>query len=128
MADIISMSLNPDLRSELDLISKEMGFSGRSDVLRAGLRMLIEDHRQKKKLSGKVDAALLVMHAEQHSTSVSSLEHKYQAITKTQVHNVLANGKCLEIFILSGDATEVHKMADEFQANKDMIMVKLIAS
>ena len=128
MAEIISISLNPKLLKELDSLTKEMGFSGRSAVLRASLQTLIREYKQQKKLEGKIDATLLVIHERKHSSTVSQIEHKYQDITKTQIHNVLTNDKCLEIFIVSGSAEKIQKMAEEFRSNKDMNIVKLIAS
>ena len=128
MAEIISVSLNPELLKRLDSVTKEMGFPGRSAVLRAGLQMLIREADQQKKLKGKIDATLLVIHEKKHSSTVSQIEHKYQDITKTQIHNVLSDNKCLEIFIVSGDAENIQKMTEEFRSNKDMSNVKLITS
>ncbi|MDP3485606.1 MAG: ribbon-helix-helix protein, CopG family, partial [Methanobacteriaceae archaeon] len=51
---IISISLNEKLLGELDSLKEDMGFSGRSDVIRAAARMLIDDNRQSKNISGNV--------------------------------------------------------------------------
>ena len=128
MAEIISVSLNSELLKELDSLTEKTEFSGRSAVLRAGLQMLIGERKQQKKLEGKIDATLLVIHEKKHSSAVSQIEHKYRDVTKTQIHNVLKNDKCLEIFIVSGSAEKIQKMAEEFRSNKNMNAVKLIAS
>jgi CopG family nickel-responsive transcriptional regulator len=45
MAKIISMSLTSELLDEIDTLQGELGFSGRSEVIRAGIRMLLADSR-----------------------------------------------------------------------------------
>ena len=45
---IVSVSLSEKLLEEIDSIEKEIGFSGRSDVIRASARMLIADNREKR--------------------------------------------------------------------------------
>jgi len=37
---IVSISLNDEILSELDRLKKSMGFSGRSEAIRAGIRNL----------------------------------------------------------------------------------------
>ena len=128
MAQIISMSLNEKILGEVDKIQKDMGFSGRSETIRAGLRMLITDKREKSKLKGIIDAVLLVIHEDKNSEEFSILRHRHEELIKTQVHNHLENHKCLEILILKGNAEDVKKLAEGFQTNRKIDFVKLIVS
>ena len=128
MAQIISMSLNDKILKDIDKLQKEMGFSGRSETIRAGLRMLIADKKEKSKLRGIIDAVLLVIHEDRNSEEVSLLRHRHEELIKTQVHNHLENHKCLEIFILKGDAENIKKLAEGFLANRKIDFVKLIVS
>ena len=59
---IISLSLNSKILKELDKIQKEMGFSGRSEVIRTGVRTLLADIKERTELSGKIKAVLLLIH------------------------------------------------------------------
>jgi len=128
MTKIISISLNDRILKEINRVQEEMGFSGRSETIRAGLRMLITDKKEKSKLRGVIDAVLLVIHEDKHSDEVSILRHKYEGLIKTQVHNHLENHKCLEMLVLKGDAEKVKKLAEEFQTNRKIDFVKLIVS
>lgn len=128
MAQIISMSLNDKILKDIDKLQKEMGFSGRSETIRAGLRMLIADKKEKSKLRGIIDAVLLVIHEDRNSEEVSFLRHRHEGLIKTQVHNHLESHKCLEIFILKGDAENIKKLAEGFLANRKIDFVKLIVS
>ena len=49
---IVSVSLSEKLLEEIDSIKNEMGFSGRSDVIRSSTRMLIADNREKSIMTG----------------------------------------------------------------------------
>lgn len=50
---IVSVSLSKKLLKDIDSIQNEMGFSGRSDVIRASARMLIADNREKSAKIGR---------------------------------------------------------------------------
>ena len=125
---IISISLYEFLLRDIDKLQQELGFSGRSDMIRAGLRALMADHKEKSKLKGVVEGVLLAIHDDRHSEEVSVLRHKYEKLVKTQIHNQLENDKCLEILVLKGDAEKVRKLAEEFQANRKIDFVKLVVS
>ena len=44
---IISISLTDEILNEIDKFQQELGFSGRSEVMRAGARMLLADNKEK---------------------------------------------------------------------------------
>ena len=125
---IVSISLNSTIFLEIDNIQKEMGFSGRSETIRAAVRMMVADRREKDDLTGFIDATLMVIHDEKYVEGVSKIWHDHQSLIKTQVHNHLENNKCLEIFVLKGDAKSIRRMVDDFQVNKNLDYVKLIVS
>jgi CopG family nickel-responsive transcriptional regulator len=125
---IVSVSLNKRILQEIDAIQDEMGFSGRSETIRAAIRMLSADKRDKEDLIGVLDATLLVIHDENSSDSVSRIRHDFSDLIKTQVHNHLENQKCLEIFVIKGDAKRIKLMTNSFQINKNMDYVKLIVA
>ncbi len=125
---IVSVSLNQRILQRIDAVQEEMGFSGRSEAIRAAIRMLIADKKEKDDLSGVIDATLLVIHDEKSSQWVSNIRHDFQDLIKTQVHNHLENEKCLEIFVVNGDAERIKKMTRSFQTHKNLDYVKLIVS
>ncbi len=59
---IVSISLNDEILSELDKLQSTMGFSGRSEAIRAGIRSFVSDEKQNSNLSGNIHAILLVVH------------------------------------------------------------------
>ncbi|OYT53143.1 MAG: nickel-responsive regulator 1 [Candidatus Altiarchaeales archaeon ex4484_2] len=123
---IVSISLKNRLLEEIDDLRRDVGFSGRSEVVRAGLRMLLEEHNQKSMLSGRVDALLLLIHDEKSFEDISRIRHRYQRVIKMQLHSHLENDKCLEVMLLNGDAGDVKKITDDYQANRRIHNIKLV--
>ncbi len=126
MAKIISISLNEEILKEIDKIQKKLGFSGRSEVIRAGARMLIADSKEKEKLSGRMNSILLLIHNQKAEDTVTEIKHKFENITKTQIHSHLKEDKCLEIFILDGEADKIKELVKLFQTSGKMEYIKLI--
>ena len=125
---IISISLNEKILGEIDRIQKELGFSGRSEVIRAGARMLVADSREKEKLTGRINSILMLIHDQETEDVVTEIKHNFEDITKTQIHSHLKEDKCLEIFVLDGDADRIKEMVRLFQTNKGIEYVKLIVA
>jgi len=128
MVKIISMSLSEDLLAEMDRVQKELGFSGRSEVIRAGVRMFLADNREKEKLAGKLDSILMVIHNQKAEDAVTKIKHSFEDIIKTQIHSHLKGDKCLEIFTLDGDARRIKELVKLLQASRKMDYVKLIVA
>ncbi|MBI2664884.1 CopG family ribbon-helix-helix protein [Candidatus Woesearchaeota archaeon] len=124
---VISISLSEKILKEIDAL-KEEGYAGRSEVLRAGLRSLMAETKDKSKLRGLIDGVLLVMHDDLHTEQASEIRHRHQRIIKTHIHNQLDNDKCLEIFVVGGDAEKIRELTDAFQTNKKIDFAKLIVS
>ncbi|HDH41144.1 MAG TPA: CopG family ribbon-helix-helix protein [Candidatus Altiarchaeales archaeon] len=125
---IISISLSDKLLEETDRIQKELGFSGRSEVIRAGARMLIADSREKEKLVGRINSILLLIHNQKVEDIVTEIKHRFEDITKTQIHSHLRENKCLEVFVLDGDAKRIKEITRLFQTSGKMEYVKLIVA
>ena len=125
---IISISLNDGLLAGIDKLQKELGFSGRSEGIRAGARMLIAYSKEKEKLEGRLNFVLLLIHAQKAEDVVTEIKHEFEDIISTQIHNHLREDKCLEVFILEGDAARIKELVRLFQITGKMDYVKLIVA
>ena len=124
---IVSISLSEQILNQVDKL-KEAGYAGRSEVIRAGLRSLLAEAKEKTVLKGKVNGVLLAVHDDRDTSEATIIRHRYEGIIKTHIHNQLENHKCLEIFVVSGDAMQVRKLADDLQTNKKIEFSKLVVS
>jgi len=124
---IISISLNEEILSEIDKLQKSMGFSGRSEIIRAGLRTLISEEKQRSNLSGLIHAILMVVHDEESEQIVTGIKHNHEDLIGTHLHSKIDGNKCMELFLLRGEAQKVDVMTRDFQTNRKMEHVKLVA-
>ncbi|MEW5937559.1 MAG: CopG family ribbon-helix-helix protein [Candidatus Thermoplasmatota archaeon] len=128
MTKIISMSLSDELLTEIDRIQKEGGFSGRSEVMRAGIRMLLADTREKERLVGRHDAVLIAIHSPSAEDAVTLIKHSFEDIITTQMHSHLKDDKCMEIFTIQGEAPRIREFVRSFQHSKKLEYLKLIVA
>lgn len=124
---IVSVSLNDDILSEIDSLQKTLGFSGRSEIVRAGIRQLAAEEKDRQNLVGFIHALLMVVHDEESEKQVTDMKHSYDDLVQTHLHSKVRGDRCLEVFLLKGDAEGVKKMTKKFQSNKKMDHVKLIS-
>ena len=123
---IVSISLTEEILKEIDNLQKNLGFSGRSDAIRAGIRSFVSEEKQKENLSGNVNAILLVVHNDEYDNQVTGIKHSYEDLITTHLHSKIEGDKCMELFMLKGEADLVSGITKDFQINKKMDTVKLV--
>ncbi len=124
---IISLSLNDTMLQELDSVQKAMGFSGRSEAIRAAIRMLLGEFKEES-LTGKVRGILLLIHEHEAESLVTNVKHNFLDIIHTQLHNRFKEGKCLELFLLEGEADRVREMTRTFQKTDSIEVTRLVVA
>ena len=125
---VISLSANEKMLTELDRIQRELGFSGRSETIRAAVRMFISEYTEKKDLTGRVRGVLLVIHEHEAEDFITRIKHKFMDIIYTQLHNRFKEGRCLELFILDGEAERIAQLKKVLQKSEQIEHVKLIVA
>ena len=123
---IVSISLTEEILKEIDSLQKNLGFSGRSDAIRAGIRSFVSEEKQKENLTGNVNAILLVVHNDEYDNQVNGIKHSYEDLITTHLHSKIEGDKCMELFMLKGEANLVTDITKDFQTNKKMDTVKLV--
>lgn len=123
---VVSLSLNDQLLEELDEIQGELGYSGRSEAVRAAIRLFLVDGREKQRLEGNVSGLLLALHSHEAEHHVTQIKGQYQDIINMQLHNRFHEGKCMELFLLEGDAARVRELSAQLQRNEENEYVKLL--
>ena len=123
---IVSLSFPETMLNEMDQIQKNGGFAGRSELVRAAVRLLIEDSKDKDTLSGHMNAIVLVTHDEFDEAPVTRLKHQFEEIVRTHIHNKISKNNCVELFLLEGDGKKIGMMVREFQKEDKLKSVKLV--
>ena len=123
---IVSLSFPEQMIRDMDEIRKSLGFTGRSELVRAAIRLLLEDKREKDSLRGQVAAILAVTHNQEDEEPVTRIKHSFEDIIRTHLHNKITRTNCVELFLLEGDAQKIASMSNGFQKEDKMKSVKLV--
>jgi CopG family nickel-responsive transcriptional regulator len=123
---IVSVSLNKEILTEIGKLQKSLGFTGRSEIIRASLRSMLSEEKRRRDLIGELHALFLVTHDEKADDEINEMRHAYDKLINTHLHNKIDKERCLEIFVLNGDANQIKDMTKRFQSNKKMHNVRLI--
>ena len=123
---IVSISLTKDFLKEMDELQSSEGFSGRSELIRAGIRSLMNQKIDRENLVGNMQCVLLITHEEGEEHSVTDIKHEFDKITKTGLHYKLGAKKCVELLIVDGKANEVKELMRRFQVSGEVDNIKLV--
>ena len=123
---IVSLSLPVQMLKAMDEIQDSVGFSGRSELVRAGIRLLLEDTKAKDAITGKANAVIVVGHARDDEEPVTRLKHRFEDIVRTHIHVKVSHEDCIELFVLAGDGKDIVSMTKEFEKERKIRSVKLL--
>jgi CopG family nickel-responsive transcriptional regulator len=111
---------------DMDQIQKSRGFTGRSELVRAAIRLMLEDTKEKDSMAGRISAIVTVTHNQEDEEPITRLKHSFQDIVRTHIHSKINHGNCIELFLLEGDGKKVASMTKSFQKEENMKSVRLI--
>ena len=123
---IVSLSFPTELLREMDAVQRNSGFTGRSELVRAAIRLMLEDNRGKDSLSGEINGLIVVTHNEDEEEPVTKLKHGFEDIIKTHIHSKTTSSICVELFLVHGDARKVVAMSKAFEAEDRMKSTKFL--
>ncbi len=123
---IISLSIPETMLREMDDLEESYGFTGRSELVRAAVRLMVDEDRERSSLSGEISGLVVVTHDTDEEEPVTKLKHEYDSIIKTHIHSKLTPSTCIELFLVHGDAKRVGAMSKAFRAQDEMKSSKFI--
>ena len=106
------------IQAFLDEITREQGYSTRSELIRDGLRLLIRSRYDMDKMEGMVEGVIVVLYEHSADGQVSELRHLNMDIIKTYIHTDFKERaeKCSAILIFSGPAERVRSVIHTIEA------------
>lgn len=118
---VVSISINDNLLEKLEELKKKMGYTGRSEIIRSSIRSFIDQQEKLDSVKGNKSAIIAVKH---HNEKLD-VEHDYAELIKSQLHNHNSQGKCLQTFVVEGDAQKIVEMHNKLKANKEIVKATL---
>ncbi len=125
---VVSVSLTEKNMETLEKVSESLGLVSRSEAIRACLRSAEAEMRNRESLHGEVEGILVVVHDAHSSPELDEGRHEFQDIVTTQIHSHLKSRKCLEVFILQGEAERVRDLLRTFRGDEMLEYVKFVQS
>jgi len=123
---IISLSFPDQMIKDMNEIQKTRGFTGRSELVRAAMRLMIEDAKEKDSLTGNVNAVVMVTHHQDDEEPITRLKHTFEDIVRFHIHSKTSHSNCVELFFVEGDGNKVALMTKDFQKEEKMKSVRLM--
>jgi CopG family nickel-responsive transcriptional regulator len=125
---IISVSLTEKNVEDLESLQRDLGFGGRSEAVRAAMRTLVAETIERRSMVGHVDGVLIIVNDACASGSIHEIYHENHLMIKTHVHNHLGNHKCMNMMVLSGEASDINGLLDQMYHLEGISYLKFIRS
>ena len=123
---VISVSLGDEDVENLDRIQKEYDLKGRSDAVRAAVRLATANLQDLQDLKGQVEGVLIVVRRDHADPWLSHIQASHVGVVTTQLHSHLKDHKCLDVMILSGSSNEVRRMILDIEASNKADYVRFV--
>jgi CopG family nickel-responsive transcriptional regulator len=126
LVPIVSLSLPESMLKDMDELERSFGFTGRSELVRAAIRMMLDENRERSGMTGEVSGLVVVTHDTEEEEPVTKIKHEFDNIIKTHIHSKLTPSTCVELFLVHGDARKVSAMSKAFRAQDEMKSSKFL--
>jgi len=127
--DRISLTLPPEMVTQLDAIIEDWDYSSRSEAVRDALRDLITAYDWETEGSGTYHGTITLAH-DHHENDIAdhlqAVQHdRTDIITATQ-HIHISHDQCLETITVDGPKAEISELANELRSIEGVQQVKLV--
>jgi CopG family nickel-responsive transcriptional regulator len=123
---VLSISLNKKNQEDIETIKETLGYSGRSEVVRAAIRSLNQELRDSENMQGDLVGVVSLVHGEHDENNFVEIKHKFDKIIETHLHSKIGQSRCLELLIVKGSSEKIKQMLAMFRSKK-MEHVRLTA-
>lgn len=123
----ISVSLQPDLLSELDGMVESRGYDSRSQAIGEMVQYQLAEH--KRSLGNEVMAGTLTLLYYRSTRGLqgrlADLQYQYIAEVVSSLHVHLTEDRMLEVLLVQGPAARLQAISDEMLAQRGVITGRL---
>lgn len=121
---IMSVSLPDSLVQQMDDLTKERGFAGRSDFVRAALRDFIQQLMLDQTKRGKHSATITLLYPEELERRVAEVAHDHSKLVTSMMHAHAGRGRCVTVYIVEGEGEAIHQLTAKFKSLRDAEVVR----
>lgn len=125
---IVSVSLNDKSIEQIEHLRQQLGYSGRSEIVRAAIRNLVSDREQEAMLSmaRAFTGSLTVIAPEQAKDGIHAAQHRHERIIRTQLHQCIPNQQCMYVLVVEGSGKEIKSLVRALENIPKVEQVRLV--
>ncbi len=123
---IISVSLSDEYTEALDMIQEAYGLKGRSEAIRTSISAALDEIKELSAFKGIVEGVLIIVRGNHADPWMIQIQAKYQELIKTQMHSHLQDQKCLEVMVISCEASELRNLISDIKAQGKADYIKFV--
>jgi CopG family nickel-responsive transcriptional regulator len=123
----IGVAIDSELLEQFDQHIQERGYTNRSEAFRDLIREALIEKTTEKPDALVVGTLTMVYdhHVRQLADRLTAMQHDHFDLVHSTLHVHLDHHNCLEVLILKGKASAVHKMADALISTKGVMNGRL---
>lgn len=128
--EILSFSVPAGTAIEIEKLSRDIGYSNRSELIRDAIRGLLRDKSELDALKGQVEGVIIALYDHSAEGRVFGVKHDNMDIIRSYMHSDFSGqaSKCCDILVFSGTASRVRRIAHGLRAIKNVEEVKVFIS
>jgi len=130
LTEVLSFSIPKKMVKEVDRLTEDVGYSTRSELIRAGLRLLIKSKARVDGIEGRVEGVVIALYNYSVESAVSDIRHAHMDVIASFMHSDFhhRSEKCCDVLICKGKADKVRKLVYELEGTRDVEQVQLFVA
>ena len=121
---IMSVSLPDPLVDQMDALTKERGFAGRSDFVRAAVREFVQQLGSDPVRGGRRSATITLLYPEALERRVAEVAHDNSKVITSMMHTNAGKGRCVTVYIVEGETDAIQRLTVRFKGLRDTDVVR----
>lgn len=122
---VVSVSLPMSLLKNVDALSEQRSYAGRSEVVRAALRDFVTRELQEPERSGDRTATMTLVYPKGHERRIGEIRHDFGDVVKSLTHSD-SDENCVEVFLLGGNSDRIREFADRLRAYRETRIAQIL--
>jgi CopG family nickel-responsive transcriptional regulator len=126
--DRISVTLPPELRTDVDSIVEGSEYDSRSEAIRDALRAFVTEFNRQTNLAGRLSGTVVVLydhHRPGTTDEMTALQHTFDDTIVAVQHVHLSERLCLESIAVDGPGEKIERLVGRLRPLKGVSQVKL---
>ena len=128
--EIISFSIPKELGRDLEKLTREIGYSNRSELIRDALRLFMKSKVDIDGLKGKVEGVIITLYDNSAEVEASKIRHKNMDVIKSFMHTDFneRTKTCCDVLFFSGKSDRIKELAFSLESVKNVKEVKIFVA